>query len=144
MFKWKLLHYILPSKEMLNQWKITESYNCNFCKLKEDYQHLFIDCPFNNYFWDKISTLLDNLDLGRHIINMKNIVFGYKIWDEAYYELNVLITLISFSIYKSEKKITNIDLWKVFKNELRNYIEVRMAMRRTVPNVIIKARRFTQ
>jgi hypothetical protein len=35
-----------------------------------------------------------NLYIGDHVFNLETLVFGYKIYDQAYYDLNLLITLI--------------------------------------------------
>jgi hypothetical protein len=43
-----------------------------------------------------------NLYIGDHVFNLESLVFGYKIYDQAYFDLNLLIiTLIFFSIYKA-------------------------------------------
>ena len=49
-FRWKLIHYILPSNELLKKWKITEDNLCKHCKKKEDYEHFFVNCSYNNDF----------------------------------------------------------------------------------------------
>ena len=96
MFRWKLLHYILPSKEMLTIWKITDSNSCNFCNQKEDNEHLFLKCPYKKEVWEYIYVLLEKIHLGKHIITMKNVVIGYKTNDQAYHEINLLLTIILF------------------------------------------------
>jgi hypothetical protein len=42
-----------------------------------------------------------NLYIWDHVFNLESLVFGYKIYDQAYFDLNLLITLIFFSIYKA-------------------------------------------
>ena len=42
-----------------------------------------------------------NLFIGDHVFNLESLVFGYKIYDQAYFDFNLLITLIFFSIYKA-------------------------------------------
>ena len=42
-----------------------------------------------------------NLYIGDHVFNLETLDFGYKIYDQAYFDLNLLITLIYFSIYKA-------------------------------------------
>ena len=41
--------------------------------------------------------------IGDHVFNLESLVFGYKIYDQAYFDLNLLITLILFSIYFKSK-----------------------------------------
>jgi hypothetical protein len=61
---------------------------------------------------------------GLHIetkITLKHIVLGYKIDDKSYLALNVLITVVGFSIYKSyyisEQKTKYINVYRIFVNE---------------------------
>ena len=37
-----------------------------------------------------------NLYIRDHVFNLETLVFGYKIYDQAYFDLNLLITLICF------------------------------------------------
>jgi hypothetical protein len=36
-FRWKLLHFIIPTKKLLLKWKIMKNSLCNLCNLVEDY-----------------------------------------------------------------------------------------------------------
>ena len=40
-----------------------------------------------------------NLYIRDHVFNLETLVFGYKIYDQAYFDLNLLITLIFFFLY---------------------------------------------
>ena len=42
-----------------------------------------------------------NLYIGDHVFNLESLVFGYKIYDQAYFDLNLHITITFFSIYKA-------------------------------------------
>jgi hypothetical protein len=41
-----------------------------------------------------------NLYIGDRVFNLETLVFGYKIYDQAYFHLNLLITLIFFLYIK--------------------------------------------
>ena len=43
-FMFKLINAILPCKQILFKWKLTDSSQCGVCKVREDYEHLFINC----------------------------------------------------------------------------------------------------
>ena len=98
-FKWKLIHFILSCKELLKQWRIVNNSDCLVCKEKENYKHLYLDCKYNKKYWQEVKTMTTNLYIGDHVFNLESLVFGYKIYDQAYFDLNLLITLIFFSIY---------------------------------------------
>ena len=142
MFRWKLLHFILPCNVNLKQWKIINTDKCNFCQQIEDYSHFFIHCSYNTTFWDKIYKILKTLKIGRHVISLKNLVFGYKVNDKEYYDLNLFLTLISFSLYKahfiSEQKSKTVDTYNVFKSEVRSYIETRRFLNKNVGSIMQK------
>ena len=57
-----------------------------------------------------------NLYIGDHAYNLETLVFGYKIYDQAYFDINLLITVIFFSIYKayyiSNQKQKKVDIFK--------------------------------
>ena len=66
-FRWKLLHYIIPTKKLLMKWRIAINNQCNFCGQDEDYLHYFISCPYLKKIWVKIQQILkkstiENLD----------------------------------------------------------------------------------
>ena len=130
MFKWKLLHYILPCKQMLSVWKITDSSLCNICNVLEDYEHFFITCKYFENFWKNIKILLACLNIGEHSINLGTLVYGYKIVDKDYYGVNYLFTIIFFTIYKvyyaSEQKRNKVNAFKCFKNHLFEIYEYRL------------------
>ena len=127
-FRWKLLHYILPCKMLLHQWKITQDDKCNMCKEKEDYEHLFLNCQYVKEFWGHIKLLFQKAKIGTHIICFKNLIMGYKIYDETYYEINYFITILLFTIYKSiflsHFKQKKINVYSLFKNELLQQLDV--------------------
>ena len=51
-------------------------------------------------FWEKIYNLFksNNLEI---TLKLKHLIFGYKISDKDYYDVNYFITFLAFSIYKS-------------------------------------------
>ena len=128
MLRWKFLHYILPTKQLLFSWKITKTPLCNICDVIEDYEHYFLTCKFLKSFWDQIKLLLDKLKIGHHIISIKSLLYGYKINDTSYYSINDLITIIIFTVYKgyyiSEQKTKQINMFEIFKKEFLQYHEI--------------------
>ena len=125
-FRWKLLQYIIPTKQLLLKWKISENDKCNFCKTKEeDYLHFFITCSFLKDFWEKVHYLLAKMNFQNKIL-AKHIVFGYKISDQGYNGFNYFLTIIGFCIYKSyyvsEQKLKFLDVYAMFIKELRRFM----------------------
>ena len=67
-----------------------------------------------------------NLYIGDHVFNLETLVFGYKIYDQAYFDLNLLITLILFSIkktyYISNQKKKKLHIFTIHKHEVNNVL----------------------
>ena len=84
-----------------------------------------------------------NLYIGDHVFNLESLVFGYKIYDQAYFDLNLLITLICFSIYKayyiSNPKQKKVDIFKFFKDEVNNVFDTNIFRQVKTGNFINKA-----
>ena len=127
-FRWKLLHYILPCKVLLHQWKIATNNTCDFCNQVDDYEHFFVNCPYLSEFWGKFKILLVKLKFGIHTVNFRNLIIGYKIWESNYYDINFIFTLVLFSInksfYKSDNKQKSIDIYAIFKQEFLKRVEI--------------------
>ncbi len=120
----KLLQYIIHIPKLLCQWNIQSI--CKLCGQDEDYFHYFIAIPFLDEFWKQINDLLKSHKINMKI-TLKHLVFGYKITDKAYFDLNYFLTILSFSIYKgyyiSEQKTKNINLFKLFSQEFDKRID---------------------
>ena len=62
--------------------------------------------------------------MSSNLFTLKNLVWGYKIRSPEYYEINYLLTIIAFSIYKSyyvsEQKTKEIDVFAIFRGEITN------------------------
>lgn len=143
-YRWKLLQFIVPTKKILLQWKITNNNMCNFCNIEEDYSHYFFSCSYLTRFWQQIYDLLkrSNLDF---LIKLQNLIFGYKITDNKYYSINYLITIISFSIYKSyyvsEQKTKNIDVYRIFVNEYTKRVDTNINGHKTISPMLLTIKR---
>jgi hypothetical protein len=83
-----------------------------------------------------------NLYIGDHVFNLESLVFGYKIYDQAYFDLNLLITLIFFSIYEayyiSNQKQKKVDIFKIFKDEVNNVFDTNIFKQVKTGNFISK------
>ena len=140
-FRYKLIHKIIPSKELRFIWKISSNPLCNVCNVTESYSHLFIECKEIQNFWDQIITLLNKCGLTNNIQSLKNIVIGYKVNDPNYSRINELFSLIGFSIYKtyfiSESRPISINCFSIFKQEF-NFMLLNIKHKHKTPSDVIK------
>ena len=89
-------------KKIIISMEIVNNNRCNFCGNEEDYLHYFITCSFFKTFWGKIHNLSksNNLEI---TLQLKHLIFGYKISDNNYYGVNYFITILGFSITEDKK-----------------------------------------
>ena len=139
-FRWKLLHYIIPCNKLLQQWRVISSPVCNICNVVETYDHYFLTCRYLENFWNEINILFEKIKLDNHIISLKSIVLGYKTNEIGYYELNYLLTIIIFTIYKSycvsEHKKTHVNVYTIFKNEFIKRHEIGVIRKENISKFI--------
>lgn len=125
-FRWKLLHHILPNRKLLFTWKLASNENCLHCQIPEDYEHFFINCKYLDDFWKKIQLLFSKLKLDTHVFSYKSLILGYKIEMKEYYPINLLLNIILFSIHKnyylSDYKQKQINMFDNFKRECKYFL----------------------
>ena len=83
-FRYKLINNIINTNENVFRWKILPSPLCLSCYTYCDLDHFFISCPLFNELWHQLS----------------NIVLGYNNIEIEHFDLNLLFTIVGFSIYK--------------------------------------------
>lgn len=125
-FKWKLYNKILPNNELLHRWKIEKNNLCKVCNSIENYEHYFIKCKYFDILWNKVTECLDIMNFRVNIRQLKYIVIGYKITYTNYEEINVLLTLVGYTIYKtyhvSEQKKKYTDPVSILQNEIKYFM----------------------
>ncbi len=93
-FKYKIICNILSNKALISKWNQNITENCDFCGLKHTTKHLLYECPRVSSIWDLVSDVL------KLNVTYKHIVIGNVEENEFIYNRNLLITYISYSIYK--------------------------------------------
>ena len=129
-FKYKLLHRIIPTNENLFTWKIVNSPNCLHCNQKETLDHFFITCPYTTTFWTEITSIFKNIGIEKNLQNLHYIAIGYKTTSKEYQDINIILSYIGFSIYKSyfvgERRTNPVNITHIFRNEINmllHYVE---------------------
>ena len=75
-----------------------------FCEgnvgLHDDFHHFSLSCKPLKQFWNNIGYLLNLNFRTKHDIKLKEIVVDYNINDINFDTVNLLITIVSFTVYK--------------------------------------------
>ena len=99
----KLLYHILPCKKYLLRWNNSSANNglCTLCGLPEDYMHMFCTCTrVNSFLQDVQQTILEKCMVNIDFKNFKTVIFGYKQRYTRYLDLNYLIVIVYYTIFK--------------------------------------------
>ena len=140
MMRWKLLHFILPCKTMLCQWKICDNYNCNYCNMIEDYEHYFLKCRYFQQLWEKVFFISEKIGYNIGVFSLRNLIWGYKIKYSQYEDINYFMTIVLFTIYKaycvSEQKTKRINVNLLFKNEVNDSILIYKSIKKKKSSIL--------
>ena len=100
-FRFKLINVIIPCKEKLFQTRIATDQLCDCCKVIKNYEDQNIDCPVLNVLWTKINEAFKKCKIERQMNKFQYIVLGYKPGSSKYREINLILSLIGYAIFKS-------------------------------------------
>ncbi len=93
-FNYKLLCNIVCTRSKISRWNRNINENCTFCNLKQTVEHLLFECPRAKNLWVHIGGIL-NLN-----IRYKHLIIGNQVENEYVKNRNLLISYITYSIYK--------------------------------------------
>ena len=126
-FRYKLVNAILPCKQKLLKWRITTDDLCEVCKVTENYDHLFIECPILNGLWARVNEAFTKCQINRPMNKLQYIVIGYKPGSNKYMEINLVLSLIGYAIFKayciSDNRRKYIDVLFYVKLEFKKVIK---------------------
>ena len=90
-FGFKVLHKILACAANLKKWKIIENDECQMCSVRDDIEHLLIDCVIAKYIWQIVFPILQL----NYMKCNEVVIFGQE--DKM---KNHIISLIAYILYK--------------------------------------------
>ena len=137
-FNFKLLHRIIPSKDNLYRWKISDEDLCHRCNVKETTQHILFYCKQANTFWKIVTNLIFNIFKIQIDMNEQILIIGYYIGNMKFTTINILLILAEYVIYKNYFNKTYLNkrvntntftLFKEFKTCVKNYFQCKFKQR---------------
>ena len=138
-FRYKLLNSILPCKELLFKWRLSDNPLREICHIQENYEHMFIECPIVNQLWVNVENSLRKSNLSVSVKKLQYLVVGYKPEHKEYADLNKILSLISYSIFKgyclSENRKKYLNTLFLAKNELQKAKYVSNALKLSKSNL---------
>ena len=88
-FKYKLIHNIIPTREHLHKWRILDSPECIQCNTNDHYLHCFISYKYLDFFLNTCSNTSKTCGIQHHMRDRKYIVLGYKFIYIEYTGINI-------------------------------------------------------
>ena len=73
---------------------------CEICKEIENYEHLFIDCPAVDELWQILNQIFKKCKFSNSMKQLQYLVLGYKPNQVKYVDLNFILSLIGYGIFK--------------------------------------------
>ncbi len=112
-FNFKLLHNIVATPHKLYRWKIFDNSLCHLCFSEGTLEHMMLRCCYFDMYYEKVKYVLKQLGYANTSVNMYTLICGHKPNVKEYKNLNLILNIIFYNVYKCWVKI-NID---------RNYID---------------------
>ncbi len=126
-FKFRLLHMDIFSKERMFKFKMTQNDNCDHCGLKETVKHVLWDCARAREVWNRLEVILRAVDIAKEI-KFENIFIGYSPTDAVLEGIITRVTQILLRIDREngiEERLLRYELIQL----ARQYVKVRLKSR---------------
>ena len=100
-FNFKLLYNIVATPENLCKWKLSDSAICYMCFTKGSLQHMMLECSYFREFFVKIKQIFSSLGIVNINFDLYTLICGYKVDLSEYVNVNLILSLIFFTVYKT-------------------------------------------
>ena len=133
-FNFKFLHGILPSKDNLCKWRITNDNLCDICKTPETAGHFLVTCKKVSIFWKIISNIITHLFDVVFNIDERVLLLGYEIENRKRNHINLLLNFAQYVVYRNyvtenfegnKRRMNAIYLLKELKAEMKFYFNLK-------------------
>lgn len=99
-FNYKVINNIIATPYKLYKWKILKSDVCHMCFSQGNLEHMMIKCSYFTDYYLKVKAILRQLRFHNVNLNLHTLVCGYKPNIQQYHNLNRLLEIIFFTVYK--------------------------------------------
>jgi len=99
-FNFKVLNNILATPYRLYKWKLRENDTCNMCFSVGNLEHVMLNCSYFSRYYSVVLEIFSQLGYANMKNNLYTLVCGYKPGVSAYRNINLLLNIIFFVVYK--------------------------------------------
>ena len=112
-FQYKIIHNILPCRNLLYRMNISESPLCEFCNDLESLPHMLVNCPNIREYWNLVLLWWNNQNNDIYKFDELGIMYGYDPGSSGSYIFNYYILLSKRHVFlqKYEHKLPNLFLF---------------------------------
>ena len=112
-FQFKIIHNILPCRNLLYKMNISESPLCEFCNELETLSHMLVNCSRIRDFWNSVLFRWNSQNNDNYNFDELGIMYGYNPGSSGSYIFNYYILLSKRHVFlqKYEHKLPNLLLF---------------------------------
>ena len=112
-FQFKIIHNILPCRNLLYKMNISESPLCEFCNELETLSHMLVNCSRIRDFWNSVLFRWNSQNDDNYNFDELGIMYGYNPGSSGSYIFNYYILLSKRHVFlqKYEHKLPNLLLF---------------------------------
>ena len=123
-FQYKIMHRILPVKDNLLKWGLSETNQCFRCGNRETIEHLLFDCPCTQTFLKMLERWLTYTFQRQINLPITTVLFGIPIFDDDTYRyINFIIIHTKWYLYTSNLDCQDLFLF-TFLSILKHHIYI--------------------
>ena len=91
---------MIATKHNLKKWKISDNDICSVCGDTETIEHFLLQCNSIVHFWQQIIFFFSSIGYD-NVVCLKSLVTCYTPGAREYDDINCILNIISFTVYKS-------------------------------------------
>jgi hypothetical protein len=109
-FQYRILHRFLTCNKWLNDRSLVDSNMCNYCDNIDTIEHYIFECANVKQFWSKLENWWNDTSKHKAILTLKHVIFGLYYDINHFANINYIILLAKFYIYRQRYAEKDINL----------------------------------
>ena len=104
MFRFKINHHILYTRDKLFRAKIIERDECQLCGVTQTLEHLFVECWYVHSFWNLLASWWNSCNLPKLALANKARIYAHHPEKQSFHAVNFCLIVARYYIYTAAKE----------------------------------------